>query len=203
MRIAEWYSHLNGWEHIKVHKTHIWREIQEVVRAVDAAACLTKISREKTKRGRILYSPIELNRRFKAELTARGWREARTGYWVTADHQLIRRTMHMAEDQQRKEITGAGLQPIYSYNQTDFVKDRVEMEVQFGKYAFVAYDLFVKHMAFFIGDKIDVGMEVLPMKELQAQMSSGVAYYEGELYNLVRQGRGTPAVPLVLIGVVP
>jgi hypothetical protein len=73
--------------------------------------------------------------------------------------------------------------------------------VQFGKYAFVAYDLFVKHMAFFVGDKIDVGVEILPMKELQAQMSSGVAYYEGELYNLLRQGRGTPAVPLVIVGV--
>jgi len=39
------------------------------------------------------------------------------------------------------------------------------------------------------------------MKSLQKQMSSGVAYYEGELYNLVRQGRGVPAVPLVLVGI--
>lgn len=97
----------------------------------------------------------------------------------------------------------AGVEPIYSYNQTDFVKDRIALEVQFGKYPFVAYDLFVKHMAFFVGDQIDVGVEVLPMKELQAEMSSGVAYYEGELYNLLRQGRGIPAVPLVLIGVAP
>jgi hypothetical protein len=41
------------------------------------------------------------------------------------------------------------------------------------------------------------------MKLLQAQMSSGVAYYEGELYNVVRQGRGVPAVPLVIIGIAP
>jgi hypothetical protein len=39
------------------------------------------------------------------------------------------------------------------------------------------------------------------MKELPAEMSLGVAYYEGKLYNLLRQGRGSPAVPLVLIGV--
>jgi hypothetical protein len=61
----------------------------------------------------------------------------------------------------------------------------------------------VKHLAFYVGDVIDVGIEILPMKELQQQMSSGVGYYEGELYNLVREGRGVPAVPLVLIGVVP
>lgn len=58
-------------------------------------------------------------------------------------------------------------------------------------------------MAFFVGDVIDVGVEILPTKELQAQMSSGVGYYERELYNLIREGRGVPAVPLVLIGVAP
>jgi hypothetical protein len=58
-------------------------------------------------------------------------------------------------------------------------------------------------MAFFVGDVIDVGIEILPMKELQQEMSSGVAYYEGELYNLIRQGRGIPAVPLVLVGIAP
>ena len=77
------------------------------------------------------------------------------------------------------------------------------VEVQFGKYSFVAYDLFVKHMAFYIGDVIDVGIEILPMKELQGEMSSGVGYYEGELYNLIREGRGVPAVPLVLVGIAP
>jgi hypothetical protein len=58
-------------------------------------------------------------------------------------------------------------------------------------------------MAFFVGDLIDVGIEILPMKELQAKMSSGVGYYEGELYNVIREGRGVPAVPLVLVGAIP
>ncbi|MCL4535823.1 MAG: restriction endonuclease [Bacteroidetes bacterium] len=201
MRIAAVYSHLNGQEHILVHKPAIWAEIEEVISSIDANVCLTKVSRERTKRGKTLYSPIEMNHLFKVELQKRDWREARTSYWVTADQRLIRKTMQMLPDQQRQEILAAGVEPIFSYNQTDFVKDRIAIEVQFGKYAFVAYDLFVKHMAFFVGDQIDVGVEILPMKELQAQMSSGVPYYEGELYNLLRQGRSTPAVPLVLIGI--
>ena len=56
---------------------------------------------------------------------------------------------------------------------------------------------------FTVGDKIDVGVEILPMKSLQSQMSSGPSYYEGELYNLIREGRGVPAVPLVLLGIAP
>jgi hypothetical protein len=108
----------------------------------------------------------------------------------------------MSPEEQKREIE-AGEVPIFSYNQTDFVKDRVAIEVQFGKYSFVAYDLFVKHLAFYVGDQIDVGVEILPMKSLQSQMSSGVAYYEGEFYNVVRQGRGVPAVPLIIIGIAP
>ena len=152
-------------------------------------------------RDRVLFSPIDMNAEFNRLLRTKSWEESRVSYWVTKSEKLIRKTLTMSSDEQKLEIEAAGETPIFSYNQTDFVKDRVAVEVQFGKYAFVAYDLFVKHLAFYVGDRIDVGIEILPMKSLQSQMSSGVAYYEGEFYNVVRQGRGVPAVPLVLIGI--
>jgi len=203
MKIVRMYSHLNGHEHILVHKPAIWKDIETVIANIDAEACRTKISEEKRTFGKKLYSPIEMNHTFSHELTARGWHESRTSYWVTGDHHLIRQTVSLPPDEQKLIIEQSGETPIFSYNQTDFVKDRIAIEVQFGKYAFVAYDLFVKHMAFFVGDVIDVGIEILPMKELQMQMSSGVPYYEGGLYDLIRQGRGVPAVPLVMIGIAP
>jgi hypothetical protein len=203
MKIVEGYSHLNGLEFLLVHKPKLWEEIQSVVSSVNAERCKTKISKEKTMKGKILYSPIEMNKSFSTLLKAKDWQESRVSYWVTKTEKLIRKTLTMLPEEQKKEIEAAGETPIYSYNQTDFVKDRVAVEVQFGKYSFVAYDLFVKHLAFYIGDHIDVGIEILPMKSLQSQMSSGVAYYEGEIYNVVRQGRGVPAVPLILIGIEP
>ena len=36
MRIAEIYSHLNGQEHILVHKPQLWREVVQVIEAVDS-----------------------------------------------------------------------------------------------------------------------------------------------------------------------
>jgi len=203
MKIAQTYSHLNGLEFLLVHKARLWKEIRSVVSSVDAAACRTKISKEKTMKGQLLFSPIAMNAQFKDLLRVKAWEESRVSYWVTRSEKLIRKTLTMSPSDQKREIEAAGETPIYSYNQTDFVKDRVAVEIQFGKYAFVAYDLFVKHLAFYVGDHIDVGVEVLPMKSLQSEMSSGVAYYEGEFYNIVRQGRGVPAVPLVLIGVEP
>lgn len=203
MRIAAHYSHLNGLEYLLVHKPNLWDEIQEVIASVDAEACRTKVSKEKGMKGKLLYAPIAMNKGVKAGFDSHGWQERRTSYWVTGDARLIRKTMHMSRDQQKAEIEDAGETPIFSYNQTDFVKERVAVEAQFGKYAFVAFDLFVKHMAFFVGDVIDVGVEILAMKELQSQMSSGPSYYEGELYNLIREGRGVPAVPLILVGIAP
>lgn len=203
MKIIETYSHLNGMEFLMVHKPKLWKEIKHVVSQVCAEECKTKISKEKTMPGKLLYSPIDLNKTFSKLLDANQWHESRVSYWVTKDEKLIRKTLPLPAVEQKKEIEAAGETPIFSYNQTDFVKDRVAVEVQFGKYSFVAYDLFVKHLAFYVSDHIDVGIEILPMKSLQSQMSSGVAYYEGELYNVVRQGRGVPAVPLVIIGIAP
>ena len=203
MRIVRYYSHLNGWEYIRVHKRKLWDEIGSVVARIDAEGHRTKISKERRMQGRALLSPKALNENFKQRFNELGWTGRRTSYWVTADHRLIRKTMHLEPDEQKRMIEQAGGEPIGSYNQTDFVKDRIAVEVQFGKYAFVAFDLFVKHLAFFVRDEIDVGVEILPMKEMQAEMSSGISYYEGELYNLIREGRGSPPVPLVLVGIAP
>ncbi len=201
MKIIETYSHLNGLEFILVHKPKLWSEIKKVIKNVDGEKCRTKISKEKRMKGQMLFSPIDMNKLFKKKLEKLKWKENRISYWVTKDEKLIRKTFNLSANEQKKIIEEHGNKPIASYNQTDFVKDRIAIEVQFGKYSFVAYDLFVKHLAFYIGDKIDVGIEILPMKSLQAQMSSGPAYYEGELYNVIRQGRGVPAVPLVIIGI--
>jgi hypothetical protein len=203
MKIIEKYSHLNGLEYLLVHNPKLWDEIQNVVEAVNAEKCKTKVSKEKRMIGRLLYSPDGMNKMFKDELSKYNWKESRVSYWVTKNENLIRQTLTKTPDIQKQEIEAQGEVAIRSYNQTDFVKDRVALEIQFGKYAFVAYDLFVKHLAFYIGNHIDLGIEILPMKTLQSQMSSGISYYEGELYNVVRQGRGVPAVPLVIIGIEP
>ena len=202
MRIVAQHSHQNGWGHIQVHKPKLWTEIKQVIAGVNANNCKTKELKERRTKGTMFYSPIAMNKAMEKGFAKHGWKERRTSYWVTEDAELIDQTLKLPADEQ-KCIEDAGKRAIYSYNQTDFVKDRVAVEVQFGKYSFVAYDLFVKHMAFFIGNVIDVEVEILAMKELQEEMASGVGYYEGELYNLIREGRGVPAVPMVLIGVAP
>ena len=215
MQVVEYYSHLNGYEYIKFRKRKLWKEIEEVIASVNAASCRTKISKEKTMMGAKLYSPGLMNSKMREEFAERGWKSRTAAYYVTKDAKLIRKTLSMAPEDQKQEIETAGQVAYRSYNQTDFVKDRIAVEVQFGKYFAVSYDLFVKHLAFYVGDFIDVGVEIVPMRSLSAsskdvgmkkatrKMSTGVPWYEKELYNLIREGKGVPAVPLVLVGVAP
>lgn len=192
MKIADFYSHLNGYEFIQYHKPKLWTEIEQVIRSVNAAQFRTKKSNEKTMRGAMLYAPAEINKKMDAEFAKRGWSERVAPFYVTGDPKLIRKTMNLSPDEQRKEIEEAGATWTRSNNQTDFVKDRVAVEVQLGKYFAVAYDLFVKHLAFYVADVIDVGVEIVPMKSfsgsainaasgrMQRQMSTGVPWYEKE-----------------------
>ena len=203
MKIVHYYSHLNGFEYLQYHRKHIWEELEEVISKVDAESCRTKASKEVRKIGKTLYSPIEMNKEFYRLFTERNWTERRVTNWLSEDTQLLRDIISLNPEEQKKVIEEHGLEPLMTYNQTDFVKERVAVEIQFAKYSFVAHDLFVKHMSFFINNDIDVGIEVVPMKSMERHMSSGVPYYERDLFNLMRQGRGIPSVPIILVGIAP
>ena len=204
MKIAQVYSHLNGLEFMLVRKPDLWQEIQDAVKNVDALSAFEKVSREKTMTGRILLSSSKLNTLFKAELSAKGWQEVRHAYFVNEDLNTAREIVHIRDmDEQRKLILAHGFTPYRTYNQIDFVKDRAAVEVQLGKYFSVQYDLHVKHTFFYERGDIDVGIEIIPTHNMMSQMSSGVAWYENELANIVREGRSNPSVPVILMGIEP
>lgn len=203
MKIQFTYSHLNGLEWILHHHPNLWKEIKDSIKNVNSTNCKTKTSKEQTMKGKILYSPIDMNSEMKKEFVKRGWGEERYQYYVTNDEKVTRSIVNLPSNEQKKIIKKSGAVPILSYHQTDFVKNRVSVEVQFGKYPFIEFDLFVKHLGFFVGDEIDLGIEIIPTKVLQSNMSSGPGYYERTLSHILRQGRGNPSVPLIIIGVEP
>jgi len=204
MRIIEKHSHLNGEEYLIVHHQPVYEEIAEVIASVDAERFRTKVSKEKTMPGRLLYSPKDLNGEFGRLFGERDWESRRYSYCVTTDFGTAQGLFGRSLQEQKEMLIEAGVEaPIQSYKQTDFVKENVAIEVQFGKYAFVAYDLFVKHLLFYSGGLINLGIEILPVKAMQQEMSSGIAYYEGEVYNVLVHGRSNPPVPLLILGVAP
>jgi hypothetical protein len=147
---------------------------------------------------------FEINKELNIQFSKLGWKESRYQYYISTDQKIIPELTLLPFEKQKDFLISKGIdQPIASYKQTDFVKDQIAVEVQFGKYAFVAFDLFVKHLLFYSGGVINLGIEILPTKLMQSRMSSGIAYYEGEVYNVLRHGRNNPPVPLLILGVEP
>lgn len=201
MEILAEYSHLNGREWIEVHKPTLKIEIEKTIKAVQADR--TKKSKEIRMKGKMLLAPKSINAAFVKEFSKTEWKSRRKTYYTCSCAETTSQILRLAPKAQKALIETNGLVAHRSYNQTDFIKDEIAVEVQFGKYSFVPYDIFAKHMGFFAAGEIKVGVEIVPMKVMQAQMSSGPGYYERTIHDIVRQGRGNPAVPLWLIGVAP
>ncbi|PLS67480.1 MAG: restriction endonuclease, partial [Cyanobacteria bacterium M5B4] len=65
-----------------------------------------------------------------------------------------------------------------AFREMDFIKDRLGVEVQLGKYAFIVYNVCAKMTIFRNLDVIDTGIEVVPVKSFADEMSTGVSYFE-------------------------
>lgn len=178
MKVYTVYSHLGGAEILSARFSSIESEINDVVAGV--IPCKTKISREKNKMGKLLYSPKELNRSFKDGFSRLGFKEIRIDYDIPIE---------------------AG-RTISSYKQIDYNKGKVNVEVQFGKYAFMFYDM-SKFQHFYNDGKIDVGVEIVPTHDMMSEMSSGVSYGEQLRHDIERLNRSFPSVPVKLMMIGP
>jgi len=176
MRKIYEYSHLGGAEILYVHYPNCEREIDDVISLVKGRR--VKESKEKTMPGRMLFSPPDMNAQFKREFHSRGYQELKDTYTITLPNSNL-------------SIPGA-------YKQVDFVKGKVLVEVQFGKYAFMFYDM-AKFQYFFNENKADVGIEIVPCHGLHKQMSTGVSFGEQLIFDIERLKRHFPAVPVKVI----
>jgi len=88
-----------------------------------------------------------------------------------------------------------------AFREIDFVKNRIGVEVQFGKYAFMAYSGCAKTTIFHKLDVIDVGVEIVPLKAFANEMSTGVSYFEQFLWDLEHRGVADIDIPVLILGV--
>ncbi|MBR4046372.1 MAG: hypothetical protein IKK05_05675 [Alistipes sp.] len=197
------YNHLNAEEFLIVKRSAQWQQILDAIESIDANQFL-KISNDKTRRGEVLYNQVAINDEFKRILGSSGWNEMKTEYYVTGDISTSKDIVREKDAEvQKRTIEERGHTAFSTYNQVDFVKDRIAIEVQFGKYFSVAYDLHVKHTFFFLRDEIDVGIEIIPTHAMMRRMDTGVSWFENEVTNVIREGRNNPSVPIVIIGIEP
>lgn len=203
MKIANLYSHLNGYEYMLVHRKKQWDEIVNAIKNIEANN-FTKLSKAQPTSGRVNYDQKAINKEFEKQLFPLNWQSVTTYYYVTDNIQIAREISNIRDKEEQKRIIESnGLKAYRTNNQVDFVKDRVAVEVQFGKYFSVAYDLHVKHTFFFLRNDIDVGIEIIPTRAMCLKMDTGVAWFENEVANVIREGRSNPTVPIIMVGIEP
>ncbi len=187
MRLAAQYSFKNGLDEITQRYPHLLSEVKGAIAAVDASEGRTKLSRERAKVGRTLYSPSALNKAFKRELEPKGWKSQKVDCEYPTTH-------YLEEYKIRSSLKGA-------FRDMDFVKDRLGVEVQFGKYSFMVYNVCAKMTIFRNLNLIDCGIEIVPVKALALEMSSGVSYFEQFVWDLESRGVADIDIPVLILGV--
>ncbi len=198
MIIAAEYSFIGGKELIRSEAPDLEQEIREVIGCVDALSCKTKLSKEKTKEGSLLFSPKCLNGLFKKEFESRGWSSIR----VECAYQQDFYTQKFLEKTENNPIHVSSR----PYREMDFVKCskqsrvKVGVEVQFGKYSFMVYNVAAKMTIFRNLEIIDFGVEIVPVKKLADNMSTGVSFFEQLVWDLEHRGISNIDVPVWIIG---
>lgn len=188
MRIVAEYSFNGGGAAVQGKYPCLLKDVMDSVATVDANKHLTKSSREKTMPGRMLFSPKSLNRSFREFLFTRGWEKKRvpsvysTNFYVAG--------YKPAETGRRRP-----------FREMDFVKEKLGVEVQFGKYAFMVYNVCAKMTIFHNLDFIDTGIEVVPVKGFADQMSTGVSYFEQFVWDLEKRGIADIDIPVLILGI--
>lgn len=83
----------------------------------------------------------------------------------------------------------------------DFVKERLGVEVQFGKYSFMVYNVAAKMTIFNKLGIIDTGIEIVPVKSFADEMSTGVSYFEQFVWDLEQRGVSNIDIPVLVLGI--
>jgi len=193
VKIISVYSHKRGLEFIKQNHPGEWIEIQEIIEAIQASQAKTKVSEELTMPGELLYSPKVLNKMFKDAFEQRGWKKKR----IRVRTQVV--TLNNLPDHIKSQYQGYIVHT--GYREIDAVKNKLGVEIQFGKYAFMIYNVAAKMSILNKRGHIDAGVEIVPMKRMTEQMSTGVSYFEQVKADLEMRGEADIDIPVLIVGI--
>jgi Restriction endonuclease BglII len=190
MKIVKMFDFNGGKNKVLSQYENEFAEITQAINAINAAQFKTKVSEEKTMPGRLLFSPSEINKEFKRQLNPMGW----SNHKVNCDYSY---------GETLEGYIPAKLSPVKPFRDMDFVKPNVKLgvEVQFGKYAFMVYNVCAKMTIFRNLELIDTGIEIVPVKNFADEMSTGVSYFEQFAWDLTHRGISDIDTPVLILGI--
>ena len=189
LKVVAEYEIKNGKRILEEKYPDEFAAIYEIINEIDAAKYKTKKSKEKTMLGKMLYNPPEMNDEFKRLFKSRNWHPIK----VKCDYSSKEYIANYSPTNIRNP-----------YREMDYVKNKVGVEVQFGKYAFMVYNVSSKMTIFHKHGYVDVGVEIVPVYEMAAKnMSTGVSHFEQFIWDLSNRGVANIDIPVLVLGIIP
>lgn len=182
MKVGDFYSHKGGLEFIRENFPNELQEVLDAICQLRAVDVLTKKSEEKTKPS-LLFSPESMNVVMKQYLSALGWTKPKPG----SKKGFCEPRIYLEGGREFREMDG--------------IKNKVGLEIQFGKYAFMGYDIFSKMPIFAKQGLIVCGIEVVAMPSLIPHMSTGVSSFSQIVMDMKARGVADIDVPTLIIGI--
>ena len=171
MIIKDIYSHKDGLEYIEKNHPKELDDVYKAVKKININKALSKKSLEKTKNS-LLFSPIEMNNQLKNYLSKKKWLPKSIKF----------------DDQTN------------AFREIDGLKNKVGLEIQFGKYAFMAYDIFSKMPIFKNRSLIDCGIELVLSHPMIKHMSTGVSSFRQIKLDIEARGEADLDIPTLILG---
>lgn len=196
MKVGGKYSHCDGEAFISANHGAELIEIYNAISSINAVDMLCKISHE-TSKPPLIFSPEAINRHLKLGLSQSGWTTpCTTGKKGFTEPRLYWNGASMDFHNAIGEKSGNN-----EFREMDGIKNKVGLEIQFGKYAFMGYDIFSKMPIFSKRGLIDCGIEVVAMPSLIPNMSTGVSSFSQIEMDLRARGVADIDIPVLIIGI--
>ena len=182
------YSFNNGQKIIEKDYPNELAEIVEIIQAIDDVSLELKVSTKKTMLTKVPFKLNSLSKSFQRKFEEQGWASNNRIFCdEPTDFYILDHTLSIMKQD--------------SYREMDFVKNGLGVDIHFSKNVPTGYHGCAKMTIFHNEGLIDVGVEIVPLKELAAEMSTGVSYFEQFVWDLEHRGVSDIDIPVLILGI--
>lgn len=187
MNIVGVYSFNRGKEVIEQQYATELNEIVAVIREVTSTSTRDRIGAEIHTPEHMSYQAGSLQQAFTREFQARHWQNGELTYAYPGTYYT--------------SGYNPGVEPESASRKIDFIKNRLGVDLHLGQSEPPIYSGCANMTIFHNLGLIDIGVEIVPVKDLVDGMSPGVPYFEQFVWDLEARGVSDIDIPVLILGI--
>lgn len=189
MNIAGVYSFNRGKEVIEQQFATELNEIVAIIREVIGTSVKDLIGTENRTPDHVSRQAAALQQAFEREFLAHHWQSGEISYAYPVTYYTSGYAPTVEPEKVSRKI--------------DFIKNRLGVDIHLSGPEPSVFSGCAKMTIFHNLDMIDAGVEIVPVKDLADEMSTGVSYFEQFVWDLETRGVSNIDISVLILGVSP